>query len=611
MLCAAKRWILTSDRAEPGQPLRTRVLEARGIVDAVAIERFCTPRLSDLHSPSMLSGADAAARRIVDAVLAGKCIAIYGDYDVDGICAAAILFHLLRMVAPGAQIRTYVPHRIEEGYGLNTDALLGLKRDGVDLVVSVDCGITAAEPVRAARAAGLDVIITDHHHLPQAPQALPDALLVHPALPSANGEGSYPFPDLCGAGVAYKLAWRLATIFAGSDRLPDALRRLLMDLLPLAAMATIADVVPLVGENRVLTHFGLMMMRQTPLVGLRALLDASGYRVGKVETEGVGFQIGPRLNACGRMGHAADAVRLLTDAPPAEAAEIAQRLTTLNGERQRVEKRIAEHATQMVRSAGLDGPEPGIIVLADPDWHPGVVGIVCARLTETFGRPSILLQEQGEICKGSARSVEGFSIHEAIGHAVAALHAEGIDASFGGHAAAAGVRIPTHALAQFTASINEYARANLDPVLMTPALAVDCAAQIEEFTLAAVKELTALAPFGRGNRAPALLLRGVELAQRPRAMGATGAHASLMLRGRTKAPILRATLWKRAKDVADLAPGANLDLVVEPRISTFRAEAAVELDIKDLRLSAAPPFPEIRILGSSNSPVLEHNEVET
>ena len=326
-----------------------RLLAARGFADAEAARRFCEPKLTDLHDPGTLPDIDVAAGRLVDAVRAGQKIVIYGDYDVDGITATAILFHTIRAVAPDARVESYVPHRLEEGYGINADALRQIGADGADLVVSVDCGITAVEPADAARSIGLDLIITDHHNLPEDGR-LPEALaVVHPRRPGS----AYPFGDLCGAGVAFKLAWRFATTWCGSERVSSSLQRTLLDMLPLAAMGAIADVVPLVGENRIMASWGLRTIRDSPLAGLRALLEASDLADAKIDTEKVGFILGPKLNACGRMGHAAEAVRLLTDAPDDEAQEIAVRLATLNRERQRTERTILEQACELATDRGM------------------------------------------------------------------------------------------------------------------------------------------------------------------------------------------------------------------------------------------------------------------
>jgi single-stranded-DNA-specific exonuclease len=554
-----------------------RILLARGLDDRDAVRRFCDPKLTHLHEPALLPGASAAAERLVDAVRRDASIVIYGDYDVDGITATAILFHVIRAVAPEARLTSYVPHRLDEGYGLNDDALRQLRADGADVVVSVDCGITAAGPARVAAETGLELIITDHHNLPDGGGSLPEALLVHPRLPG----GAYPFGDLCGAGVAFKLAWRFAMTWCNSERVSAALQRTLIDMLPLVALGTIADVVPLVGENRVLTSYGLRLIRETPLVGLRALIEASDLAGERIDSHKVGFVLAPRLNACGRMGHAAEAVRLLTDAPPDEAKRIATRLAALNRERQATERRISDEAARMAEDAGMTGDDTRAIVLADPSWHPGVLGIACSRLVDRFGRPTVLLQRDGAACKGSARSIDGYSIYEGL--RAASAHLE----SFGGHDAAAGLALPAAALDAFTAALVAHANASIAVEDLVPTLEIDCDAALAELDLVAVKRIGALSPFGRANRRPTLRLQSVTVAEPPRQIGAQGKHLQLRFHqddeaGRRR--VIRCIWFGSGARASDLAPGMRVDLAIEPKINEWQGRTSVEAEIRDVHL---------------------------
>ena len=304
--------------------------------------------------------------------------------DIQTLSLATWSIYLLLTTALGI----YIPHRLEEGYGLNTEALLRLRREGASLAISVDCGVTAHEPARAAREAGLDLIITDHHDPPEAGEALPPAVaVVHPRLPGS----AYPFGELCGAGVAFKLAWAFAVHWCGSKRVGKSIQQVLLDMLPLTALATVADVVPLVNENRTIVSYGLRWIRDTKITGLRALIEAADLMDADIDSHKVGFVLGPRLNACGRMGHADEAVRLLTDATPEEARRIARHLTALNRERQQTERRITEQATRMAQDACMTGEDCRAIVLAHESWHAGVVGIACARLVDRFSRPVFLM----------------------------------------------------------------------------------------------------------------------------------------------------------------------------------------------------------------------------
>ena len=343
-----------SDPAMDVGPLMARILRCRGLGDAAAAELFLSPLLKHLHDPSLMPDLDRAAERMLAAAKCGETIAIYGDYDVDGVTATAILYHTLRHICPAAKVVTYVPHRLEEGYGLNPEAIAELADGGATVIVSVDCGITAVEPARVARERGVDLIITDHHNPPADEAMLPPAFaVVHPRRPGSQ----YPYGELCGAGVAFKLAWRLATMESGGARVSESTRELLLELLGLCSLGVIADVVPLNGENRVIASFGLKRIKHSRLEGLRALVEASGLAGENVEAEDVGFKLGPRLNACGRMGHAREAVELLTTATGPRAIEIATQLSRQNDERRSTEQRILEEAIELAQAAGMTGPD--------------------------------------------------------------------------------------------------------------------------------------------------------------------------------------------------------------------------------------------------------------
>jgi single-stranded-DNA-specific exonuclease len=558
-----------------------RVLAARGLHDPDEIARFLDPKLTHLHDPALLPGIDVAATRIIDAVRRDQQIVIYGDYDVDGITATAVLFHTLKTIAPDARIRTYVPHRLDEGYGLNSDALRQLKADGADLVITVDCGISAIGPAQVAKEIGLELIITDHHETGagtsrnQGVEGLPHAVaIVHPRLDN----GAYPFGELCGAGVAFKLAWRIATMWCNSQRVSEALQKTLMNMLPLVALGTIADVVPLIDENRVMASIGLRLIKQSPLTGLRALIEASGLMDEKIDCQKVGFVLGPRLNACGRMGHAAEAMHMLTDASADEALAIARRLTAANEERQGVERRIFDHACRLAEDSGMTGDDHRIIVLAHESWHPGVVGIVCSRLVEKYGRPTVLMQRGRDLCKGSARSIDGYSIHEALQSAAHLM------TTCGGHAMAAGLSFTSDHLGEVTRILSEHAHANIKTEQMTPGITIDCDASLHELDLTTVRQLQAIAPFGRSNRPPTLRLSQAILADPPTQMGANGRHLSLRLRQSVNGRwhTMRTVWWGAGSLGADLAVGMCVDAVVEPRINNWNNRETVEAEVKDV-----------------------------
>ncbi|HEB61308.1 MAG TPA: single-stranded-DNA-specific exonuclease RecJ, partial [Phycisphaeraceae bacterium] len=409
-------------------PLLSRLLRARGIETEHDAEKYLYPRLNHMHDPLLLPDMGKAAERLVKAVRNKERIVIYGDYDVDGVTSTAILYHAICCADPDANVRTYVPHRLDEGYGLNDEAMRTLAGEGTDLLVTVDCGISAVASAQLACDLGMDLIITDHHSLPGDGELPPAYARVHPRLPGSQ----YPFGDLCGAGVAFKLAWSFAVVWCGNERVSTAFRELLLECLPLAALGTVADVVPLLDENRTIVSVGLSRIRQSRLEGVQALINVSDLKGEKIDSYKVGFVLGPRLNACGRMGHAKEAIELLTTAKGKRAEEIANRINNLNKKRQQTERQILNTAVKMAEEQNLVSGNSRIIALAHEDWHPGVVGIVCSRMVDRYRRPTILMGRDGDICTGSARSIPGFSIYDALAGVSDNL------LTYGGHEMAAG-----------------------------------------------------------------------------------------------------------------------------------------------------------------------------
>lgn len=560
--------------ATPGASLADRILAARGVTDP----RFLDATLKDLHDPSRMPDLDKAAARVLEALDRDQSIVIYADYDVDGVSAAAILWHTLHALRPGCRVSTYLPHRIDEGYGLNKDAIAKLA-DEHDLIISVDCGITAATPAREARARGKDLIITDHHTPPHHAADLPDAFaLVHPLTP---GREAYPFPHLCGAGVAYKLAWRLATLRSGGDKVSPPLRTLLIELLSLAAMGVIADVVPLVGENRIIARFGLSQITRSSLVGVRALCEESNLPEG-VDAADVGFRLGPRLNAIGRLGHAKEALELLTTTDAARAHEIAAALTGWNNDRRRIETEISKHAEQLAIDRGMTSDDHRAIVLSDPSWHRGVIGICCSRLVGLFHRPTILLQQDADLCHGSGRSIDCFDLHEAL--AACSSHLE----TFGGHSMAAGLKLRAANLEAFREAFVAHTNQRLRPADLVARTIVDAEVSAADLDLDAVTRLASLAPFGRDNPEPRLLIRGATINGVPKTFGAAGNHVLFDVEHRGRR--LRVKFWSGAsmlsKHGVRLAHHTTLDLLCTPKIDTWNGNRRVEAVLHDLALSS-------------------------
>lgn len=548
-------------------PLVAQVLCRRGLCDADAAHGFLKPRLTDLHDPEALPGTVAAARRIAKAIRSGETIVIYGDYDVDGMTATAILHTCI--CAHGGNVRYYVPHRLDEGYGVHIEALETLVADGANLICTVDCGISAGAELQTATASGVDVIVTDHHAVSRA---LPDvAAVVHPALP----DDPSPNPDLCGAGVALKLAWQIGREIHGAERVDEETRELLVEATTLAALGTIADVVPLLGENRILATFGLQALPHTRHVGLSALLDSANLNGKRLDAFHVGFVLAPRLNAAGRMGHAREAVELLTTDDRSEADRIAAHLGGENTRRQKVEQAILESAVEDISRLGLDSPDHRSIVLASDAWHGGVIGIVASRLVERYSRPVVLIaqDETGE-GHGSGRSVPGFDMARALQACEANL------ARYGGHAMAGGVTVAPEHIETFAEAFEAYAQEHLQMQCLQPILDIDAEATLEEMTYPAVKQLESMQPFGQGNPRPTVAMRDCELLTQPRRMGRSGRAISLLLgQGNHR---IRAVGFSMG-DLADALVGVQrVDVAGEPVLNTFNGRTTVELRLRDV-----------------------------
>ncbi|MHC4754015.1 MAG: single-stranded-DNA-specific exonuclease RecJ, partial [Planctomycetota bacterium] len=386
-------------------PILAQILLNRGITDKHAGNVFLRPKLTELIPPEKMPGVRKAVARVKQAVENKQKITVYGDYDVDGITGVAILWQILTML--GADVDYYIPHRIDEGYGLNKEAVESLAKAGTELLITVDCGVTAVESAKLAQNLGMELIITDHH---QFDDELPQAVaIVHPAL-----EESYPNQDSSGAMVAYKLGWAIANEFNPGQRLEPALRDFMINATTLAAMGTIADVVDLRGENRILTSYGLSSLPSCNLHGIRALIETAGLTGKGLDSFHIGFRLAPMLNAAGRMGHARLAVELLTTDSQMRSIRITDYLKGQNEQRRRCEQKIVKHACQIINDRHLNHPDRKTIVLAEDDWHTGVIGIVASRIIDKYYRPTIIINTSSGIAQGSGRSIEGFDILKAV-----------------------------------------------------------------------------------------------------------------------------------------------------------------------------------------------------
>jgi single-stranded-DNA-specific exonuclease len=542
-------------------PITARLLAIRGLSDPDTATRFLSPKLDQLLDPFLLADMDRAVRRLLSAIAGRERIAIHGDYDVDGITSTVILRRALELL--GGNVGHFIPERLTDGYGLQAATIERLHGEGVRLIVSVDCGIRGADAARRARDLGVDLIITDHH---EPDTELPCALaIVNPR----RHDCTYPDKNLAGVGVALKLVQALC---ARTERL-----QWLPGFVKIAAIGTLADVVPLVGENRVIAKLGLQMLTRGPhKVGLRALLDASGLTGKTIDSYHIGFMVAPRINAAGRMSTPDIATRLLLasdDAMADEARALAEQLESENTRRRQEDQDILAKARTIVES-DPDVGSRAVLVVAGEGWHRGVIGIVASKLVDAFYRPAIVLSIDGEITHGSCRSIPGFNMLGALESCAAML------GRFGGHKQAAGLQIESARIREFRQSINEHAEAILTPDDLRPRLWLDGPLAFGAITDRVVSELSTLAPFGPGNPRPKFYTGPVEIVDGPRKLKDRHLKMSVRQNGR----ILRAIQWNAAEREERLtAQKAGVEIAYTVEENEFQGEKYVELRLEDFR----------------------------
>jgi single-stranded-DNA-specific exonuclease len=572
-LDAPRRWVFRAGAVDAGAaaalvaslgvpPAVARLLVLRGHADEAAARQFMKPRLDALHDPLLLADIGPAVERLQRAIRTGELILVHGDYDVDGICAAALYTRTLR--ALGARVEPFVPHRMTDGYDLGHAGVRHAAALGATVILTGDCGVVAFEAIAEAAAMGIDVIVTDHH-TPGA--ALPAAVaVINPNRPDCG----YPEKGLAGAGVAFKLCEALVAAESG-DR--DAL----LWQLDLVALATIADLAPLRGENRILAHYGLKVLRDTRSAGLKALLESAGVRTDVPLTAGqVSHGLAPRLNAVGRMGAASRGVRLLLADSAAEAEPLAAEMEEENRSRQAVDRRILEEALALLEQQ-YDPARDYAVVLSAEGWHPGVIGIVASRVVERIHRPAVLIAADAATGRGrgSARSIRGYNLYHGIDACAGLLE------RYGGHAQAAGLELRLDRLTEFRASLNEHARTAIAPGDLVPEVNVDL-----EVTLAETgRELHAMlrhcGPFGLGNPQPVFVARGVAIEGYPREVGA-GQHIRLVLsQDGTRLPAIGFRLAERLRGV-DVARG-RLDVAFHLHEDHWNGRSQLQARLVDLR----------------------------
>ena len=542
-------------------PLTAMVLSARGIVNPAKAREYlgCD---APLHDPYLMKDMDLAAGRVALAMQRGEKIAIFGDYDVDGITATCLLTDFLRKC--GTDVVSYIPGRLEEGYGLNPIAIRQLHAAGVNLIVTVDCGITALEEAQLCRELGMDLVITDHH---ECKETLPDAVaVVDPHRP----DGGYPHKNLSGVGVAFKLAAALS-----GDQ-----EAVLTEYADMVCLGTVADVMLLQGENRVFVDRGLQSLRSTHRPGIAALMQEAGCAPENVSASSIGFMLAPRINAAGRMGQIDLAVELFLTQDPKQGAQLAKALCDLNRQRQAVESEIYDQAVSMLPQ----GTVPEAIVLAEESWHQGVVGIVASRIAEEYCCPTFLICLDGEHGKASSRSFGGFNLFSSLRELSPLLE------SYGGHELAAGFTISRSQIPEFRNRICQIASTYYCDDTPRTVLDIDCAIQPELLTLSGIDSLSALEPCGNGCPKPVLMMKNLTVER----INPVGGGRHLRLRLRSGRYTLGAIYFSATAESASIQVGDLVDVAFNPQINEFRGERNVQMNVIDIRPScSAEASPEM------------------
>lgn len=537
-------------------PIVCELLCRRGYLDADPAKRYLRPRLDQLHDPEQLLGLPVAVERLAQAIGSGEVILVHGDYDVDGICSTTILVRTIR--ALGGRVVPFIPRRLEDGYDLTMAGVRAAIAENAKVIVTCDCGTSAVDPIAAACAAGIDVIVSDHH-LPGGP--LPDCLAV--INPKQQG-CQYPDKDLAAAGIAFKIALALTKRLGGDQNI-------VLSMLDLVAMATIADVAPLRGENRIFARYGLRLMQNSPTLGLRALIRAAGL-AGKPLTAGrVGFTLAPRLNAAGRLGHALRGVQLLTTEDEHEANAIARELEELNQQRQAVDRATLADARKKLEQTDLDARWG--LVLAQEGWHPGVIGIVASRIVEETWRPVVMISLEGNEGKGSGRSIPAFDLHAGLSEC------RDLFVRFGGHRTAAGLTIDRSRLEEFEQRFDAVAHERLSMDDLVPEVKVDVVVPLSALNGDLETLLRHFEPHGVGNATPVFAITGAKLATAPRIVGQ--GHLKLWLSHEDAR--IDAIGWGMGSLVPELESSALLDVAFRLERDEWNGQPRLQAKLADIR----------------------------
>ena len=532
------------------------IIANKGLKDNNEIEVFLHPRRGDFHDPFLMPDMDKAVARIIQAIDNKEKVAIYGDYDVDGITSSTVLHRFLE--ERGLHTDIYIPNRLNEGYGLNKKEIEAIAETKHTLIITVDCGITGYDEIEYAKTFGIDTVVTDHH---EPPEKLPDAIAV---VDCKRKDNKYPFNGLAGVGVAFKLTQALAIKL----NLPE---ESYLKYLDIVCVGTISDIVPLVDENRTISKLGLRLVKQTRNIGLKVLLESIGYK--KIDSNTISFGIAPRINACGRMGHEKEALKLFLTNNIEEAKQITQKLNEYNLQRQEIEKRIFDEAQELMQNP--EEQKLPCIVLRKENWHHGVIGIVSSKITDMYFKPSILMCiEEGNIAKGSGRSIPGFDIHEALENCKENIK------QFGGHSMAIGITIDNDKFDDFKKQIEEYAE-NKQISEIVPVLNIDEKVQLKNINLSDIKDLELLEPFGEANKSPIFQINNLKI-ESIRTL-TQGKHLKLDVKEEnTRFSAIGFNLGNLANDYKI---GDKVNIAGFLEINSFNGMDSIQINIKDIMKS--------------------------
>ncbi len=546
------------------------ILATRGIADAKEAENFLQPKWQHLHNPYLFYEMKQAVSRIKKAIQSQEKIFLYGDYDVDGVTSTSLLFQCLKLLK--ANVEFYIPDRLKEGYGMHISAIQYLHQKQANLIITVDCGISSCREIEEANRLGIDVVVTDHH---EVDEEIPKAYaIVNPKDP----RGSYPFKGIAGVGVAFKVAWALCQEFSeDAQKVAPELREFLLDSMALVALGTISDVAPLTDENRIMARYGLLALENTKSIGLKSLKSIANINQLKpITSEHIGFRLGPRINAMGRLENSFESVELLTTHSVEKAEILAKKMELQNQKRKSLQDKIYQQAKQYIEKNNLKDKK--VLILAEENWHPGVVGIVANRLLEEYYRPVLMIALSNGEGRGSARSIPGFHLFQALQSGCRHLIA------YGGHEMAAGFKIKKEEIPNLDEYLNQRALDLLKPENMQPSINIDAQVYLEEIDWTLINLIEKIAPFGEGNPEPWLLCKNLEIIKNPapERYGTKGDHLSFRVRSGEK--VFRTIAFGEGKKYDELMSHTHCDIVFRAKRNVWNNTEYIQLNIKDMNI---------------------------